>query len=282
MDEIEIVDSESELESLAGNTEEANGPVDSAEEMKRFYVLAKRQAWKVEQLSWGQIPPIPEGKGSGEMRARRQVIWRSVVTQQLQADLLASKLSAQLLSDINDVPGRLYYSTMVQDEGRHAEAWLRLTNEVGGMSEPDPYLERLGALTLNADTIEEKIWGFQVVYEGLVIDRFRQIASATQGTIIAEICSHLAIDDGVHHGAGVSYEQLLLEHTSPRTRRAITRMSKEMWPIFVDHLLWRPHARSWASSAMRSRDLETIRSSMEQELRLAHKLGLEIETPPGY
>src|SRR5690348_9772298 len=71
---------------------------DTTKEMQRFYLLAKRQAWKVEQLSWEQIPPVPEGKGSGEKRARRMEIWRSVVTQQLQADTLASLLSSQLLA----------------------------------------------------------------------------------------------------------------------------------------------------------------------------------------
>ena len=78
-----------------------NEASDHTREMQRFYILAKRQAWKVEQLSWGQIPPVPEGKGSGENRARRMAIWRSVVTQQLQADTLASLLSSQLLAAIS-------------------------------------------------------------------------------------------------------------------------------------------------------------------------------------
>ncbi len=65
-----------EEESLA----HMNEAPDNAREMERFYTLAKRQAWKVEQLSWGQIPPVPEGKGSGENRARRLEIWRSAAT----------------------------------------------------------------------------------------------------------------------------------------------------------------------------------------------------------
>ncbi len=261
---------------------QANETLDNTREMQRFYTLAKRQAWKVEQLSWGQLPPVPEGKGSGEKRARRLEIWRSVVTQQLQADTLASLLSSQLLAAVSDIPGRLYYTTMVQDEGRHAEAWLLLSNEVGGMSEPNPYLTRLGELTLNADTLEEKIWFFQVVFEGLVIDRFRQIAAAAPGTILAELCNRLTIDDGIHHGAGVSYEQYLLQRTPPRTKRAIERLSLEMWPLFANHLLWRPHARSWASAAMHERDMETVRSSIAQSQKLASKVGLKIELPPGY
>jgi len=256
--------------------------LDTTLEMQKFYVLAKRQAWKVESLSWDTLPPVPEGKGSGEKRARRMAIWRSVVTQQLQADTLASLLSSQLLAAAPDLPGRLYYTTMVQDEGRHAEAWIKLTNMVGGMSEPDPYLDKLGNMVLNADNLEEKIWMFQVVFEGLVIDRFRQIAAGAPGTILAELCNRLMVDDGIHHGSGVVYEQRLLTRVSPRTKRAIWRISQEMWPMFVEHLMWRPQERSWASRAMHTRDLETVKNYMAQERKLAIKVGLEIDTPPGF
>ena len=261
---------------------ELDATLDTTAEMQRFYTLAKRQAWKVEQLSWGELPPVPEGKGSDEKRARRKAIWCSVVTQQLQADTLASLLSAQLLAAAPDLPGRLYYSTMVQDEGRHAEAWLKLANEVGGVSEPDPYLIRLGELTLNADTLEEKIWLFQVVFEGLVIDRLRQIAEGAPGTVLAELCNRITVDDGIHHGAGVVYEQRLLERTSSRTKQAISRISQETGPLYVQHLMWRPHERSWASNAMRSRDLAMIKNYMAQVQKLAMKVGLEIDTPSGF
>jgi hypothetical protein len=283
---ISAIDTAQEVEELVNHTNRSmmtlDATIDTTLEMQKFYVLAKRQAWKVEQLSWGQLPPVPEGKGSGEKRARRLAIWRSVVTQQLQADTLASLLSSQLLAAAPDLPGRLYYTTMVQDEGRHAEAWIKLTNLVGGMSEPDPHLEKLGNIVLNADTLEEKIWMFQVVFEGLVIDRFRQIAAGAPGTILAELCNRLTVDDGIHHGSGVVYEQRLLQRVSSRTKRGIWRMSQEMWPLFVEHLTWRPQERSWASRAMQPRDLETVKSYMAQERKLAIKVGLEIDTPPGF
>ena len=49
----------------------------------RFYDLAKRQEWQVRDLPWGELPPIPEGKGSPVRQARRKDMWRSVLTQQL-------------------------------------------------------------------------------------------------------------------------------------------------------------------------------------------------------
>jgi hypothetical protein len=98
----------------------------------RFYELAKHQEWMVRDVAWGQIPPVPEGKGSPERKARRQDVWRSVVMQQLQADVLACEMAAQLLNAAPDPEARLYYTTMVQDESRHTEAWLKLIGGIGG------------------------------------------------------------------------------------------------------------------------------------------------------
>ncbi len=251
--------------------------VATAEGMERFYGLAKRQAWDVRQLSWDTIEPVPEGRGSAEKKARRHAMWRSVVTQQLQADDLAVQVSVQLLTTASDTEARMYYSTMVQDEARHYEAWTKLVNMVGGPGEPDPYLNRLGDLTMKVDTIEEKIWLLQVAYEGLVIPRFHQIAAAAPGTILAEICTRLAIDDGIHHGAGVCYEKLLLDRSTAKTRRSIERLTKEMWPMFVEHLLWRPRERAWATASMHTRDVQLVNAHREEVLEMGREFGMDLD-----
>ena len=58
----------------------------------RFYELAKRQEWQVRDLPWNDLPPIPEGKGSPQRRVRRSDMWRSVLTQQLQVDMLVCEM----------------------------------------------------------------------------------------------------------------------------------------------------------------------------------------------
>src|SRR6266496_4773045 len=97
----------------------------------RFYELAKHQEWMVRDMPWDDLPPVPEGKGSPQRQARRRDVWRSVVMQQLQADVLACEMAAQLLNAAPDPEAKLYYSTMVQDESRHAEAWLKLIGQIG-------------------------------------------------------------------------------------------------------------------------------------------------------
>jgi 1,2-phenylacetyl-CoA epoxidase catalytic subunit len=242
----------------------------------RFYELAKRQEWQVRDLPWGELPPIPETKGSPERRARRNDMWRSVLTQQLQADMLACDMSSQLLNIAPDPEAKLYYSTMVQDESRHTEAWLKLAEEAGGIGERDPHLDELAHMVLEADTLEEKVFMMQVFYERLIIARFRLIARASRGTVLEDLCNRLATDDGIHHGAGMAYERVLLQNAPQRTKTRLVEAANRLLPIFVDHALWRPKERAFIGAAMRSRDIERLREDIEIGVRLAESLGLEI------
>jgi hypothetical protein len=242
----------------------------------RFYELAKKQEWQVRDLPWGEIPPIPESRGAAQKVARRHDMWRSVITQQLQADELACEMSSQLLNIAPDHEAKLYYSTMVQDESRHTEAWLRLANEVGGTGERDPYLDELAHMTLEADTLEEKVFQMQVFYERLIISRFRLIARASRGTVLEDLCNRLTTDDGIHHGAGMAYERVLLQNASKKTKQKLVDAANRLLPTFVQHALWRPKERAFISRAMHARDVERLKEDVEIGVRLARSLGLDV------
>jgi hypothetical protein len=242
----------------------------------RFYELAKHQEWQVKDVPWGEIAPIPEGRGSPQRQARRRDIWRSVVMQQLQADVLACEMAAQLLNAAPDAEAKLYYSTMVQDESRHTEAWLKLIGMLGGEGERDPHLDKLGHMFLEADTLEEKVFLMQVFFERLIIPRFRLIARSSRGTILEDICNRLAVDDGIHHGAGMAYERVLLENADRRVKDTLIAAANRMLPEFAAHALWRPKAREFVGNLMEARDRERLKTELNHGVRLAKSLGLDV------
>ena len=242
----------------------------------RFYELAKHQEWLVRDVPWDVLPPIPEGKGSPERLARRRDVWRSVVMQQLQADVLACEMAAQLLNAAPDPEARLYYSTMVQDESRHTEAWLKLIGGLGGEGERDPHLDKLGHMFLEADTLEEKVFLMQVFFERLIIQRFRLIARSSRGTLLEDLCNRLAVDDGIHHGAGMAYERVLLEGAPKKVKDTLIEAANRMLPEFAAHALWRPKAREMIGHLMEARDRERLRTELDHGVRLANSLGLDV------
>ncbi len=255
--------------------EAASGDDRDLQGVYRYYELAKRAEWQVRDLPWGEVPPIPEYKGSRQKLARRRDLWRSVVTQQLQADELAVEMAAQLFSIAPDHDAKLYYTTMVQDESRHTEAWLKLIHEAGGMAERDPYLDQLAQQVLEADTLEEKVFLMQVFYERLIIPRFRMIARSSRGTVLEDLCNRLAIDDGIHHGAGMAYERVLLEGAGTRVKTRLVDAANRLLPIFAQHALWRPKAREFIGALMRETDIRMLREDLEQGIRLAKSLGID-------
>jgi 1,2-phenylacetyl-CoA epoxidase catalytic subunit len=242
----------------------------------RYYELAKRAEWQVRDLPWNDLPPIPEYKGTPQKLARRKDLWRSVVTQQLQADELAVEMATQLFRMAPEPEAKLYYTTMVQDESRHTEAWLRLVEEAGGRGEPDPYLNQLAELQLKAESIEEKVVNMQVFYERLIIPRFRLIARSSKGTVLEDLCNRLTVDDGIHHGSGMAYAKVLISNAPEKTKRKIVGASNTMLPIFAKHALWRPKARESVGALMRDTDERRLREDLDTGVRLAQSLGLDV------
>ena len=242
----------------------------------RFYDLAKHQEWAVRDVPWDDLPPVPEGKGSPERQARRRDVWRSVIMQQLQADMFAVEMSSQLLNATPHPEAKLYYSTMVQDEARHTEAWLKLIGQIGGEGERDPHLDRLGHMFLEADSLEEKVFLMQVFFERLIIPRFRLIARSSRGTILEDLCNRLAVDDGIHHGAGMAYERVLLETADAKVKSQLIDAANRMLPEFAAHALWRPKAREMIGQLMEARDRERLKQELNHGVRLAQSLGLDV------
>ena len=242
----------------------------------RYYELAKRAEWQVRDLPWGEVPPIPETRGGAQKQARRKDVWRSVITQQLQADAFAVEMAAQLFQLAPHHEAKLYYSTMVQDESRHTEAWLKLTEEAGGTAERDPHLDRLARMFLDLQTLEEKVFLMQVFFERLIIPRFRLIARSSRGTVLEDLCNRLTVDDGIHHAAGMAYERVLLEEADPKINKQLVKVAEQLLPIFVEHALWRPPARARIAAAMHSRDVQRLRADLDDGVRLASSLGLDV------
>jgi hypothetical protein len=247
-----------------------------APEVYRYYELAKKREWAVRDMPWGEIPPIPETTGSKERVEKRRAIWRSVITQQLQADSLAVEMAAQLLELARHQEAKLYYSTMAQDEARHVEAWLKLVDAAGGTTERDPHLDKLAHIFLNLDQLEEKVFLMQVFFERMIIPRFRLIARSSRGTILEDLCNRLTIDDGIHHGSGMAYERVLLQEASKQTKERMLKGASRMLPIFVEHVLWRPKERQFITSAMRTHDLRRVKEEVEDGIRIAASLGLDV------
>jgi hypothetical protein len=116
----------------------------------------------------------------------------------------------------------------------------------------------------------------QVFFERLIIPRFRLIARSSRGTVLEDLCNRLAVDDGIHHGAGMAYERVLLKSAGRKVRARLVDAANTMLPIFANHVLWRPKAREVIGTLMEARDRERLREELNHGVRLANSLGLDV------
>ena len=94
--------------------------------------------------------------------------------------------------------------------------------------------------------------------------------------MLEDLCNRLATDDGIHHGAGMAYERVLLRHASKKTKRTLVEAANRLLPEFAAHAMWRPRERAWIGSAMRTADVARLRQEIENGVRMAQSLGLDV------
>ena len=240
---------------MAGEVIELNEYVEnkSLRRLRQFYRAARKGAWDIDDLSWDKLSPAPNAE-----KERWNAVWSSVVQQQLQADRFAIEAATNLLLEVEEKEAVLYYSTMVQDEARHVEGWTRLRHMLLPTDDHDPYLGEMGEMLLDADTLEERVIAFQVVFEGVAIHAFKDIAAATEKTVLGEMSTRLIRDDSIHHNSGVAYAQYLLRDASDALKRHVDKSLQRYVPLYFQHVTYRPKARQWMSKYMADHDQRVI------------------------
>ena len=124
---------------------EPEGSRSEYEGVLRFYHLAKHQEWQVDDVPWGEIPFVPEGKGIARAAGRGAATSGApVIMQQLQADVFACEMASQLLAAAPRPRG----APLLLDDGAgrvapHRGVAAADRRRSAGRAERDPYLDEL-------------------------------------------------------------------------------------------------------------------------------------------
>ena len=74
----------------------------------------------------------------------------------------------------------------------------------------------------------------------------------------------------------MAYERVLLEDASKAVKDQLVAAANRMLPVFAQHALWRPKARELVGRLMRETDERRLREDLENGVRLAESLGLDV------
>jgi hypothetical protein len=67
-----------------------------------------------------------------------------------------------------------------------------------------------------------------------------------------------------------------LRSATKQTKEQMIKGASRMLPIFVNHVLWRPKERDFITSAMRAHDLARVKAEVEDGIKIAASLGLDV------
>ena len=130
-------------------------------------------------------------------------------------------------------------------------------------------------MLLDADTLEEKVFLMQVFFERLIIPRFRMIARSSRGTVLEDLCNRLAIDDGIHHGAGRGVRARAARERDEEDKDKLVDRGEQAAAGLRRARLWRPRRASRSARDALPRH-PVPKHDLENGIRLAQSLGLDV------
>ena len=195
-------------------------------ELRALYEKAKREQWNATtQLNWAQpvdpeAPVLNDDIDPNVALLRGSDMWRKMtpkeqqrlryetlvwnLSQFLHGEQLAIFVAGQLAAAVPWIDAKLYGSTQVMDEARHAEVFARYLHEK---------LEHEYALSDTTRRIFETIlgearWdlkylGLQVILEGLAMGLFTRMYQAAQEPLLKEMLRFVRQDEARHFAFGV-------------------------------------------------------------------------------
>jgi hypothetical protein len=195
-------------------------------ELRALYEKAKREQWNATtQLHWAQpvdpeVPALNDDIDPNVALLRDSDLWRRMtpkeqqrlryetlvwnLSQFLHGEQLAIFVAGQLAAAVPWIDAKLYGSTQVMDEARHAEVFARYLHEK---------LEHEYALSdttrgIFATILGEARWdlkylGLQVILEGLAMGLLTRMYQAAQEPLLKELLHFVRQDEARHFAFGV-------------------------------------------------------------------------------
>jgi hypothetical protein len=74
----------------------------------------------------------------------------------------------------------------------------------------------------------------------------------------------------------MAYERVLLQGAGRGVQTQLIAAANRLLPLFAQHALWRPKAREFIGALMRETDIRMLKDDLENGVRLAKSLGLDV------
>lgn len=164
-------------------------------------------------------------------------LYRMLISQLYHGERAVLAMCERLSGEISDAGARRFLATQADDEARHAEAYARYLDRIGGIGPVDPALRRTFEAALDWDGPWQGLMvAGHLLLESEAVRLLRRSPRMFSCPLLREINARVARDEARHLAFGRLYLRLHLGRLSRSERQRIHR-----WV----HGLWRESVYAW-------------------------------------
>ena len=142
-----------------------------------------------------------------------------LLSQLLHGEQAALQLCGQLTNACDKMDEKWYAASQVIDEARHVEVLSKLlTRKLGGIHPISPTLKVLLDMLLEADTVQKKTLGMQILFEGMAVGIMDMLRSQSQNALVTDVIRRVAQDEARHAAFGVLMMRRVVDEASVEER----------------------------------------------------------------
>src|SRR5262249_16174685 len=124
----------------------------------------------------------------------------------LWGELAAWKISAELADRIEPLEAKMAATSQAHDEARHFYVMYDYLIELGYKpTRIDPFSQKVLDITLNSDSLANKLLGMQLMIETIALTIFAEVREARVEPVLAELMPYYEKDEARHVGVGTQY-----------------------------------------------------------------------------
>ena len=175
--------------------------------LKNIYHRGQELAWDGREVLSSLLKKhggikLPEEKKQAIARIFEIILW---------GELAAWKISAELADRIEPLEAKMAATSQAHDEARHFYVMYDYLCELGYKpTRIDPFSQKVLDLTLNTDSLANKLLGMQLMVETIALTIFAEVREARVEPVLADLMPYYEKDEARHVGLGVQYLPVIM------------------------------------------------------------------------
>lgn len=181
---------------------------DAAKRLDKIYHVGQERIWDGRKV----LSQLLEKHGGVQIAEKHREALKSIFAVILWGELAALEISAELTLEIEDIQPKMAAASQTHDEIRHLTVMREYLTHLNYIPDPlHPAAERLLTKIMNANSLEKKLLGMQLMVEPVAIAIFQSVRHHNLEPVLCDLLPYYEMDESRHIALGINYLPVLVK-----------------------------------------------------------------------